>query len=207
MSPFCFLLKRRSWENEKEKYFCICNVKIFCLSWNFKNLVWIKLKTCHEVEKVPITLYLLSLTLRFFPESQFGDRKSALCWKMPFSRSLLPDKQGPNVWGKSLITSGKAHVKISLQASSLGPTLCSKHRWEGRISGDILQVDSLWELFPSASPEHYWCLDTNAREEWQTSWGAHKGSFLWTEFTGYGRASPLMTQMLNSKHSHSLLIR
>lgn len=72
ITSFCFLLKRRrSWENEKEKYFCIWNVKMSCLPWNFEIPVWIKLKTHHKLEKVPVTLYLLSLTLSFFQSLNF----------------------------------------------------------------------------------------------------------------------------------------
>lgn len=102
------LSPQHSWGNEEEKYFWIWNVKTLHVPWILGKSCVDTIKNSSQSWKSSYNVLFVASNFQLFPESQFGDGKSALCWKMLFSRSLLPDKQGPNVWGnRSLTTSGK----------------------------------------------------------------------------------------------------
>lgn len=151
-----------------------------CLSWNFENPAWIKLKTHHKLEKSSYYSLLVVSNSQFFPESQFGDGKSALCWKMPFSRSLLPCKQGPNVWGKSLITSEKPTWNFLYRLLPLAsPFALSTGERE-----EFQETFSKWfpqTAFSQGFTSTLLVSGHTKREESQTLWGAHKGNSLGME--------------------------
>lgn len=97
--------------------------------------MWIQLKTHHQVEKVPIALYLFSLIFSFF-QSLNLEMESQLCAGKCFffpKAFCLTNKgqmlESDHIW--------KTHGKLSLQAPS--PHLMRRKSF-GR--GDMLHVGS-----------------------------------------------------------------
>lgn len=93
---FCFLLN--TVEGMKRKKTSAFGMGKYLVSLeSLGNPVLIQSKTHHKVEKIPITLYLLSLTFSFFLSPNLEMENQHCAGKCLFSRSLLSYKQGPNV--------------------------------------------------------------------------------------------------------------
>lgn len=199
------LSPQHSWGNEEGKYFCIWNVKTLCVPWIFGKSCVDTIKNSLQSWRSSYNVLFVASNFQLFPESHFGDGKSALCWKMLFPRSLPSDKQGPNVWGnRSLSTSGKPTWSLLYRLLAFAsPFALNTHEKE-----EFQEIFSMWVPSDSlfSSHLHEIIVQAHAREESQSFRGALKGCFLGTDFTEYGRASPLMTQTLNSKHSYPTLI-
>lgn len=169
---------QHSWGNEEEKDFSIWNVKMSSLPWILRKSCVDTIKNSSQSWKSSYYSLFIDSNFQLFPESQFGDGKSALCWKMLFSRSLLPYKQGPNVWGnRSLITSGKPMWSFLYRLLPFAsPFALNTHEKE-----DFQEIFSMW--VPSDSPFSSHLHEiigvwAHTREGLQTLWGALKGRFL-----------------------------